>query len=42
MFEQHCNQFKLTETANLNYRVSHHLYKNPYYVSNNSEGIESN
>ena len=36
-FELNGDQFILTEIVNLN-----HLYKNQYYVANNSEKVESN
>ena len=35
------NQFILTEIAKLSHREIHHLYKNPYYVTNKCEIIES-
>ena len=41
-FELHFNQFVLREIVNLNYRETHHLYKNRYYVANKCEITESN
>ena len=40
-FEQHGNQFILTEIVNFNHRENHHLYKNQYYDANRCEIIES-
>ena len=41
-FGLHANQFKITEIVHLNHREKYHLYKNRYYLANNSENIESN
>ena len=40
--ELHGNQIILTEIVKLSHREVHHLYKNPFYLTNKCEIIESN